>query len=229
VALRHESFEDLGVLEPLLAERGYRIAYVDAGRDAIDTASLVSADLLVVLGGPIGVYDVARYPFLAASKAAIDARLRSDGPTLGICLGAQLVAEALGADVRATGAVEIGYGPLHLTEDGLASPLHALHGEPVLHWHGDAFAIPPHARHLARTPGFPHQAFAIGRALGLQFHLEADHRAIESWLIGHAAELHSHGIDPRSIRADAARHGPRLAGIARTVVSAWLDEVERTP
>ncbi|MCK2025023.1 glutamine amidotransferase [Microbacterium sp. SSW1-47] len=226
LALRHVAFEDLGILAPLLEERGYRVRYHDAGVDELDRAEVASADLVVVLGGPIGVYDDDRYPFLAPAKDALSARLAADRPTLGICLGAQVLAEALGARVAPTGGVEIGYAPVDLTPDGRTSPLSALDGEPVLHWHGDAFEIPPGARHLARTPGFPHQAFSRGRALGLQFHVEADHRTIERWLIGHAHELHHRGIDPRSIRRQAAVHGPRLEHRARTAIGTWLDEVE---
>lgn len=228
LALRHIAFEDLGTLAPLLADRGYRIRYRDAGVDELDPGEVAAADLLVVLGGSIGVYDDEHYPLLTATKAAVSARLAADRPTLGICLGAQLIAEALGATVAPTGAVEIGYAPLTLTPDGRASPLSALDGEPVLHWHGDAFEIPRGARHLARTPGFPHQAFSIGRALGLQFHLEADHRTIERWLIGQAHELHHVGIDPRTIREQAATHGPRLESLAHTAIGSWLDEVEAT-
>ncbi|MCZ3096428.1 gamma-glutamyl-gamma-aminobutyrate hydrolase family protein, partial [Acinetobacter baumannii] len=89
--------------EPLLIERGYTVRYLEAGVDAIDRATVTAADLLVVLGGPIGVYQTDRYPFLAEEKAAIAARLGQDKPTLGICLGAQLMAEALGATVAPTG------------------------------------------------------------------------------------------------------------------------------
>lgn len=226
LALRHVAFEDLGVLAPLLEQRGYTVRVLDAGVDDLDADAVVAADLVVVLGGPIGVYDEEHYPFLRATKTAIAARLSDGGAMLGICLGAQLLAEALGAEVRPTGAVEIGYGQLELTPDGLDSALRPLDGEPVLHWHGDAFAIPSGARHLARTPGFPHQAFAFDQVLGLQFHVEADHRRIERWLVGHAHELHHVGIDPRMIREQARRWGPRLEGLARATIDAWLDEVE---
>lgn len=227
LAFRHVHFEDLGIIEPLLLERGYLVEYVDLGLDAIDIEQVDAADLLIVLGGPIGVHDTAGYPFLEASKAAVVHRLRSRRPLLGICLGAQLIAEAMGADVRPTGAVEIGYAPLELTDEGRDSPLRALDGMPVLHWHGDAFAIPEGARHLARTPGFPNQAFSTDSVLALQFHLEADHRTIGRWLIGHAHELHHNGIDPGSIREDASVHGPRLESAARSVIGVWLDEQER--
>jgi GMP synthase (glutamine-hydrolysing) len=226
LAFRHVHFEDLGILEPLLIERGYRVDYVDLGVQAIDIERVDDADLLIVLGGPIGVYDTASYPFLHASKEAIAHRLRDGRAMLGICLGAQLIAEEMGAEVRPTGAVEIGYAPLELTAVGLDSPLRPLDGLSVLHWHGDAFAIPDGARHLARTRGFPNQAFRTDTVLALQFHVEADPRAIGNWLIGHAHELHHHGIDPRTIREQARIHGPRLEAAARTAIAAWLDDVE---
>ncbi|WP_417505826.1 glutamine amidotransferase [Microbacterium sp.] len=226
LAFRHVHFEGLGILEPLLIERGYRVEYVDLGVQAIDIERVDDADLLIVLGGPIGVYDTVQYPFLHASKEAIAHWLRDGRAMLGICLGAQLIAEEMGAAVAPTGSVEIGYAPLELTPEGLDSPLRPLDGLPVLHWHGDAFTIPEGARQLARTPDFPNQAFATDTVLALQFHLEADHRTIGNWLIGHAHELHHHDIDPRTIREQARIHGPRLEAAARAAIATWLDEVD---
>lgn len=224
LAVRHVPFEDLGILAPALAERGYTVQYLEAGVDAIDAAALADADLAVILGGPVGVYETGRYPFLKAELRAIGERLRRDRPTLGICLGAQLMAAALGAEVAPAGRAEIGYAPLTLTADGQASLLRAVQSVPVLHWHGDQFGIPAGARRLAETPGFPNQAFSLGpRILGLQFHLEADASRIEQWLIGHACELSRHGIDPAAIRRDAERHGPSLARSARLAIGIWLD------
>lgn len=228
LALRHLAFEDLGLLAPLLRERGYaRIEYRDAGVDPLDSADeFEAADLLVVLGGPIGAEDELHYPFLADEQRLIARRLASGRPLLGICLGAQLMARALGAAVRPMlhGRKEIGFAPLALTEAGRASPLAALPaGLPVLHWHGDQFALPAGLASLAETALCPHQAFMPHpRALGLQFHLEADPRRIEQWLIGHAAELGQAGVDIAALRRDAALHGPALAdGLAR-VLDAWL-------
>lgn len=224
--IRHVAFEDLGILAPLLDERGYAVRYLEAGVGPFDEAAVLAADLLVILGGPIGVYETDRYPFLIAERKAIAERLSRGAPTLGICLGAQLMAQALGAEVAATGRVEIGYAPLTLTAEGQSSMLRHIGTVPVLHWHGDQFAIPDGALRLAQTRGFPNQAFSLGpKILGLQFHLEADHEQIERWLIGHAHELSSHGIDPRIIRRDAARHGPSLADAARAVFNAWLDQL----
>ncbi|MGS1009128.1 glutamine amidotransferase [Achromobacter anxifer] len=226
LAIRHVPFEDLGILAPVLAERGYSVRYLEAGVDAIDAATLGNADLVVILGGPIGVYETGRYPFLEQELRAIAHRLRQDKPTLGICLGAQLMAAALGADVVSTGRAEIGYAPLTLTPQGRDSVLSAVESVPVLHWHGDQFAIPEGASRLAETPGFPNQAFALGpRILGLQFHLEADSAQIERWLIGHACELSLRQIDPAVIREDALRYGQQLERCARKAMERWLDQI----
>jgi GMP synthase (glutamine-hydrolysing) len=224
IAIRHVLFEDLGILRPLLERRGYEVEYLDAGID--DLGEALTADLLVVLGGPIGVGDIDAYPFLGEEIRAIGARLGVGGPTLGICLGAQLMAAALGAEVYPTGRTEIGFGELELTPEGEASVLAGLAGTPVFHWHGDEFAIPEGAERLASTEGFLNQAFALGNhALALQFHIEADPRYLERWLIGHSGELASAGIDPASLRADASRYGATLAELAEGVIDAWLPKV----
>ncbi len=224
LAVRHLLFEDLGILAPLLTDRGWSASYLDTGIDQISPESLLEPELVVVLGGPIGVYETASYPFLVAEKKAIAARLAAGLPTLGICLGAQLIAEVLGAEVRPTGRKEIGYAPLTLTPEGHESVLSPLAGVPVLHWHGDQFEIPDGAARLAETPGFPNQAFSLGsHVLALQFHLEVDRLQLERWLIGHAHELSVAGIDPRTIRADAATHGAALAEIAADVFGTWVD------
>ncbi|MDA3307796.1 gamma-glutamyl-gamma-aminobutyrate hydrolase family protein [Stenotrophomonas sp. PI_27] len=131
VVLQHVAFEDLGTLQPLLLAQGWQLQVLQAGIDTLDAAE--AADLLVVLGGPISVNDVDLYPFLNDSIALLQRRLQQQRPTLGICLGAQLMARALGADVTATGGKEIGFAPLLLTDDGQRSPLQALQGIPVLH------------------------------------------------------------------------------------------------
>lgn len=228
VALRHVCFEDLGLLDGVLRERGYQIDSLDVGVDDVTVGALEEPDLLVVLGGPIGVYETDSYPFLVDERNAIAARLSTGKATLGVCLGAQLMAVALGAEVHPAGGKEIGYGPLTLTSEGRQSVLAPLDGVPVLHWHGDEFAIPAGAARLAETPGFPNQAFSLGETvLGLQFHIEADSTRLEQWLIGHANELAGAGVDPRQLRADATRYGPRLADVATGVIHDWLNGVER--
>jgi GMP synthase (glutamine-hydrolysing) len=181
------------------------------------------SDLLIILGGPIGVYETETYPFLVEEIAAIAARLAERRPTLGVCLGAQLMAAALGARVAPGPGKEIGYAPVELTTAALKTPLATIAGLSVLHWHGDAFDLPQGAERLASTKLCPNQAFRIGDwALGLQFHVEADPQELESWLIGHTVELGKAGIDPRTLRADAERFGPAIAAAGRRVLKAWL-------
>lgn len=234
IAIRHLHFEDLGTLEPLLQSRGYAVRYVDAPTEDLRAPrladDLADAGLLVVLGGPIGAFDEAAYPFLADELALVRQRLDRQQPLLGICLGAQLIARALGAPVAPMGVKEIGFAPLALTAAGQASPLAALDGVPVLHWHGDQFGIPPGAQCLAGTATCPHQGFALGpQVLGLQCHLEADPRAIERWLVGHACELAQAGVDPRALRAEARALQARLPATAQAVFTRWLDGLAPRP
>jgi GMP synthase (glutamine-hydrolysing) len=224
IAIRHLAFEDVGLMSGLLAERGLALRYLDAGIDRLDPARIAGAALVVVLGGPIGVYEEDRYPFLRDELAALRARLAARRPTLGICLGAQLIAKALGAQVAPGPRKEIGFGPITLSDAGKASVLAPLAGTPVLHWHGDNAALPSGATGLASTPACPVQAFAVGAAvLALQFHIEADPARIEQWLVGHAVELDKAGVDPRELRRQAAEAGPLTASAGREVLGDWLD------
>lgn len=230
IALRHVPFEDLGILEPLLTERDYKVCYADVGTGPLNLDVLREAELLVVLGGPIGAGDLDQYPFLRTELAAIEYRLQNDLPTLGICLGAQLIAVASGAKVRAAKSVEIGYSPLNLADDPRDEILLPLGDTPVLHWHGDEFLTPELGVRLAFTSTTRDQAFSIGvNTLALQFHLEAEHNSIEQWLIGHAHEISTNEIDPRSIRAAAAEFGAELEAKARVIFAAWLDRLNDGP
>ncbi|MFD2182228.1 glutamine amidotransferase [Rhodoplanes azumiensis] len=228
IAVRHVAFEDLGVLGPLLAERGYDVRYVEAPLVPLDAGSLVAADLVVVLGGPIGVYEEEAYPFVIGETAAITARLAAKKPTLGICLGAQFMAKALGATVAPGPQKEIGYAPLAVTEAGRAAGLGDFTTTPVLHWHGDNLDLPAGATRLAATAPCPNQAFSLGPSvLGLQFHVEVDPENIETWLVGHTVELGKAGIDPRTLRAQAASVGRTTAEKGRAFLARWLDAVVR--
>jgi GMP synthase (glutamine-hydrolysing) len=225
LAVRHVAFEDLGLLGPLVAARGYGVRYHDAGVQPIDSDTFLAPDLLIVLGGPIGVYERDAYPFIADEIAAIRARLGADKPMLGICLGAQMMAAALGARVAPGPVKEIGWAPLTLTAEGRASALAPLGTTPVLHWHGDNCELPAACTRLAATEHCPVQAFMrTPSQLALQFHLETEPARFDSWLVGHSVELNKAGIDPRVLRTQARTLGPATRAIGQGVLGAWLDK-----
>jgi GMP synthase (glutamine-hydrolysing) len=180
--LRHVAFETLGILEELFAKRGWTYAYVDVPTVDLASFDALKPDLLVVLGGPIGVNDTKDYPFLIHELAILKRRLEADKPTLGICLGAQLIAKALGAEVYKGPEPEIGWKPLLLTAAGQASPVRHLTATKtfMFHWHGDTFNLPKGATLLAGTEVCLHQAFAWGKAtLAFQCHPEVRARELE--------------------------------------------------
>jgi GMP synthase (glutamine-hydrolysing) len=223
VAIRHIAFEDLGLIEPLLIERGWQIRYCDVGINDLHATTVRNADLLVVLGGPIGAEDDALYPFLADEVRVIKERLINQRPILGICLGAQLMARAMGAAVKPMLHKEIGYAPVSLTETAQRSALKHIGNQSVLHWHGDQFSMPHGIESFASTAACPHQAFLIGsHAMAWQFHLEVDAGRIEQWLIGHCAELSQIGLDRQQLRDAASVHSARLKNILELVMQDFL-------
>ncbi|MDR2340615.1 MAG: glutamine amidotransferase [Deltaproteobacteria bacterium] len=223
LVIQHVPFEDLGTFLPVLEKHGYAPRYFHAGLGLPSESAFLSAPLAIVMGGPIGANDEALYPFLADELAMVRARADAMLPTLGVCLGAQLMAKAMGARVYPNNQKEIGFSQLTMAQGGLFSPLARLKGVPVLHWHGDTFDIPEGAELLASTPATRNQAFRAGDALlALQFHPEADALTIEQWLIGHACELGAAGIDPGSVREDALRHGDALKEASALMLEDWL-------
>lgn len=225
LAIRHIAFEDLGLLAPLLQARGYHIAYHDAAPDRRLPPLASEADLLIVLGGPMSADDFTGYPNLRDEVAALRARREQDRPTLGICLGAQLMALALGGAVRPMPGKEIGWAPVRPAADAERSALAGLSSEdPVLHWHGDEILLPAQFVALASTAACAMQAFQwSARGLALQFHLEADPARIGEWTRGHADELAGAGIDGATLVRDATALRTVMPAVAERVLGRWLD------
>lgn len=224
--IRHVAFEDLGTFAPVLLGAGFDIVMMDAGVDDV-FEPIIRSDLVVVLGGPIGVYEQHRYPFLDDELRALGKRLREGRPTLGICLGAQLMAAALGARVYPGPQKEIGIASVELTQLGRSSCLAPLEDQPVLHWHGDTFELPDGAVRLAGTAAYENQAFCLGRnVLALQFHPEVDASRFERWLVGHAVELAAAQVDLSELRTSMKRAGPALRIGGVSMLGHWLELVQ---
>ncbi|MHA3064167.1 glutamine amidotransferase [Acinetobacter sp. ANC 4641] len=224
-AIQHLAFEDLGALEDVFYQYGYRVRYFDAGVDDL-SAALAYNGLVVILGGPIGVYEQDDYPFLTDEIAGLKQRLADNKPTLGICLGAQLIAYALGAKVYAGHTKEIGWSSLNLSQ-ATHNPLAALGNTAVLHWHGDTFDLPTQAELLASSDLYPHQAFQIGKnILALQFHIEVAEEDLEKWLIGHTCELRKANINIQQLREDNHRYAPELMSKAAEVLGQYISNLQ---
>ena len=185
---QHVPFEGLGALEPAFHKRGCEIAFTRFfANEPLPAPS--DADFLVAMGGPMSVNDEATLPWLAPEKEFIRRHVAAGKPFLGICLGAQLLASALGARVYPQREKEIGWFPI----EGVPPRDPAFFRFPataeVFHWHGETFDLPPGAVHLARSRACANQAFQIGRAIGLQFHLETTPATARALVVHARAEL----------------------------------------
>jgi GMP synthase (glutamine-hydrolysing) len=226
--VQHIAFEHLGNLEPVLRKHGYGIKTFMAGVEELGPISQDDPDLLVVLGGPIGVYEADAYPYLETELQLIRDRIARHRPVLGICLGCQLIARALGANVYPGGTKEIGWAPLQIHDDVKGNALAPMqNAADVLHWHGDTFDLPSGANLLASSAVYPNQAFSYrDNVLALQFHLEVETGALESWYLGHAHEIASvEGLTVPALREDGQRYGPNLQGPAQQVWAKWLESL----
>ena len=169
--LEHDPLENPGLVADWAAARGHRLVsvFLDRGGKLPPPGEV---DLLVIMGGPMNIYQHRDHPWLVAEKAFIAAVIAEGKPVLGICLGAQLIADALGGKVFQNAEKEIGWFPIQMLDraDPFADFPETL---TAMHWHGDTFTLPPGARHVAKSEACVQQAFVFGdRVVGLQFHLE---------------------------------------------------------
>jgi GMP synthase (glutamine-hydrolysing) len=231
VVIEHLAVEHCGTFKPVLERRGFHVASISAASIARQFDQAKDASLLIVMGAPIGVYDAFEFPFLQTEIELIRWRLDARRPVLGICLGSQLVAAAMGARVfPGTSGFELGWAPVRLTEAGMKHPLAEVTGDdaPVLHWHGDTFDLPNGATLLASTSRYRHQAFAVGNyGLALQFHVETDADGLEQWFVAFAGEIRKSGADMlQNLRRDTALHSVGLAERSGRFMNRWLTGLE---
>lgn len=230
LVFQHVPHEILGTLDPLLRDHGFRIRYVNFGRHPDAVPDLDRYHGLIVLGGPMNCDQVSRYRHLATEVAAIQAAVRDGKPVLGICLGSQLLARALGAPVVRNPVKEIGWYGVRPTEAGRSDPLfrHFATEERIFQWHGDTFAIPHGAVHLASSAACAHQAFRFGHhAYGLQFHLEVDEPMINRWLTTPVNRCELDALQGVIEPAAIARETPAHIGRSRELGDAVFGEFVR--
>ena len=187
--LQHVPFEGPAEIETWATAKGFSITTTRFWLGELPPEP-GGIDWLTIMGGPMSVHDESEYPWLAAEKTFVKAFIQSGGPTLGVCLGAQLIAEVLGGGVRKNAQKEIGWFPVSLASS--APPFDAFPAAfSAFHWHGETFDLPPGARHAARSEACENQAFVYGRSVvALQFHLEVTRAAVERMLENCGGELH---------------------------------------
>ena len=170
---QHAPFEGLGLIEEWLVARGHTLSCTRFYADEAPPVNSGGFDWLIVMGGPMNVYQYDAHPWLSSEKHLIREAITAGKRVLGICLGAQLIADVLGGKVYRNCEREIGWFPVRAVSAGVSSAFAFPDETPVFHWHGDTFSLPPGSLWLAESDGCAHQAFAVGKhVLGLQFHLE---------------------------------------------------------
>jgi GMP synthase (glutamine-hydrolysing) len=227
LVLRHGAAIGLGNLRPTLESYGYEIVTVDTPVHDVAALDPLAPDLVVVLGGEEGAYETHRFPYLADEIDLLAARVEAEAPVFGVCLGAQLLAKTLGADVRRGPRKEVGWLEVQPTEAGAASPLRHFAGVPTVQWHGDTFDLPEGVERLASSAQYENQAFARGDwLLAVQFHPEVDDDIHDDWLRLWGHELPEYGVSAEQLRGERAWHGPRAQAASAALLSEYLDGLE---
>ncbi|MBB4613024.1 glutamine amidotransferase [Novosphingobium taihuense] len=227
--IRHVPREGVaGFREPIEAA-GYLVDRIDVTDPSFAALDLCQHDLLIMMGGPMGVYEQEQFPWISCQLRRLQSRLAADLPTIGVCFGAQMIAAALGADVYPGPVKEVGFHPVAVRGEVPSNPLRHIVDVPVLHWHGDTFTLPENVELLASSHLYDHQAFRRGRnLLALQFHAEMGederfHQWIETWP---ESVLEAGGTE-EDLRRAHALHGPTAVAAGRAMIAEWIAGLER--
>lgn len=216
--IQHLAAEGPGLLAAIAADHGFALDIRRMDRGDPVPSGAAALEGLVVLGGTMAAFD-ASYPHLAAEQRLLADACARGLPVLGVCLGAQLLAAALGARVFKGPATEIGFGEVKLTAAGTRDPILGPSGPalPVFHWHADTFDLPPGAELLASSTAYAQQAFSVGgRAYGLQFHIELDRALAREWA----------SVLPAGVRLDEKRRAA-VEPTGRAILHRFFSQVPR--
>ena len=222
--IRHVPHEGVAGYRKPIEAAGYDVDRIDVTDPAFPKVDLAEPDLLIMMGGPMGVYEHDRHPWIRCQLRRLALRLAADRPTLGVCFGAQMMAAALGAQVYAGPVKEVGFHPVSVAPDAADSPLRHVAGVPVLHWHGDTFTRPEGVEILASSHLYDHQAFRRGRnVLALQFHAEmGEDPRFDAWIAQSPQCVVEAGSSEAALRAAHDAHGAKAVAAGQAMLSEWL-------
>jgi len=227
-AIQHIGYEDLGSFEPVLKSRGFEVQYFCSRN--IDYKQLFASDpdLVVVLGGPMSVYDDEKHPWVHQEEQFVRERIETEKPLMGICFGAQMIARALGAKVyKGTQGKEIGWSKITVNDEGMKTPFRHLNGDQtmMMHWHGDTFDLPDGAVLLASSDKYKKQAYSYGdRIFCMQCHPEVTESKLRLWYSGGLDQIHEVGQTVEGMQVDAEAYNNILSIQAGKFLNEWLDE-----
>jgi GMP synthase (glutamine-hydrolysing) len=228
LVIQHAPMETSGIIAAELETRGMAAKVVRTFAGEQVPRELGPSRGLVVMGGPMSVYEGDRYPFLRDELRLIESAMRDDAPVLGVCLGSQLIAAALGAEVKSGGRKEIGWHAVKLTDDAFLDPLwKGIESSfPAFHWHGDVFTLPAGATLLASSQLTPRQAFRYGKTTyAILFHLEVTEGIVEAMVRSFSDELAAERLDGDAILRAAELHLPASMQRGRPLFARWASLV----
>lgn len=222
--IRHTPYEGIAGFRQPVEDAGYALDRIDVTDPDFAKVNFNTPDLLILMGGPMGVYERDANPWIDCEIDRLASRISLGLPTLGVCLGAQMIAAAMGAKVYSGPVKEVGFAPVTLNAAGADSPLRHVAGVPVLHWHGDSFPLPEGVELLASTDAYHHQAFRRGpELLALQFHAEmGEDPRFEEWLDGAEDYVGQAGLTLDQLRGQHDRDGPGAVAAGRAMIAEWL-------
>lgn len=223
--IRHVPYEGVAGYRAPIEAAGYQVDRIDVADPAFSALDLREPDLLIMMGGPMGVYEQDRYPWIGCQLRRLAHRLEANRPTIGVCFGSQMIAAALGAQVYAGPTMEIGFHPVTIAPEAANGPLRHIADVPMLHWHGDTFTLPDNVELLASTPHYAHQAFRRGpNILALQFHGEMglDPR-FDAWIEQGTEAIARAGTDEASLREAHDRLGAGAVAAGQAMIAEWLE------